>query len=148
MALPTGVQRNVFEPLESAQRELDTVLGRLLGGRDYGNGVTLAPYGVDIREDADHLYVEAELPGFKKGEVDITLENQTLTITAQRSADDKEQKKGEWLLNERRNRRFVRSFKLPQTVSDQHVDANLADGVLTVTLNKREESKPRKIPVS
>jgi HSP20 family protein len=148
MALPTRVQRNVFEPFESAQRELDTVLGRFFSGRDYGNGITLAPYGVDIREDADHLYVEAELPGFKKEEVDITLENQTLTISAQRNAEDKDQKKGEWLLNERRYSRFVRSFTLPQTVSEQHVDAKLSDGVLTVTLNKREESKPRKISVS
>jgi HSP20 family protein len=105
---------------------------------------------VDIREDQDHFYVEAELPGFKKDDIDITLENQTLTISAERSAENKEdgQKTGELLLHERRYTRFVRSFTLPPTVDEQTVNAKLADGVLTVTLNKREETKPRKITVS
>ena len=59
------------------------MLGRFLAGRE-GEGNWMAPYAVDIREDADHIYVDAELPGFKKDEVEITLENQTLTISAER----------------------------------------------------------------
>ena len=114
-------------------------------------GARLAPYGVDIREDQDHFYVEAELPGFKKDDVDITLENQTLTIAAERrneSTQNDPANKGELLLHERRYSRFLRSFTLPPTVDEQTVNAKLADGVLTVTLNKREETKPRKIQVS
>jgi HSP20 family protein len=138
------------------QRELDSMLGRFFGGQP-DMARSYAPYGVDVREDSDHLYVEAELPGFKKEDVDITLENQTLTIAAVRSEERRESngnggnnggaKKGEWLLNERRHTRFLRSFTLPPTVSDQKVDAKLSDGVLTITLNKREETKPRKIQV-
>ena len=52
------------------------------------------------------------------------------------------------LLNERRYTRFLRSFTLPPTVDEQNVDAKLQDGVLTITLNKREESKPRRVQVS
>lgn len=153
MALPTRVVRTTqVDPFESAQREFDTMLGRLFSGRQF-DGAGLAPYGVDIREDADHFYVDAELPGFKKEEVDITLENQTLTISAERSEKSGDQskdphKQGQLLLNERRYTRFLRSFTLPPTVDERTVDAKLADGVLRITLNKREETKPRKIQVS
>lgn len=149
MALPTRVQRGQGQgdSFEMAQREFDTMLNRFFGGRDSNGGSYLAPYAVDVREDSDHIYVEAELPGFKKDEVDITLENQTLTIAAERR-DQKEEKKGDHLLRERRYNRFLRSFTLPPTVDEQTVNAKLSDGVLTITLNKREETKPRKITVA
>ena len=152
MALPTRVSRTTaVDPFEYAQRDFDHLLGRLFNGSTTENGgARLAPYGVDIREDQDHFYVEAELPGFKKDDIDITLENQTLTISAERRVENKQgdEKKGDLLLHERRYSRFLRSFTLPPTVDEQTVNAKLADGVLTVTLNKREESKPRKISVS
>lgn len=147
--LPTRVARNqYYDPMESAQRDFDTMLNRFFGGRESNGGAMLAPYGVDVREDGDHIYVEAELPGFSKKDVDITLENQTLTITAERNSEHKEgEKKGDYLLRERRYARFQRSFTLPPTVDEQTVNARLNDGVLTITLNKREETKPRKIQV-
>ena len=148
MALPTRVARgNGVDPMEMAQREFDHMLGRLFNGHQGDGNQRLAPYGVDIREDADHFYVEAELPGFKKEEIDITLENQTLTITAERGQEQRNEDKGDLLLHERRYSRFQRSFTLPPVVDEQSVNAKLADGVLTVTLNKREETKPRKIQV-
>src|SRR3954468_23365480 len=83
--LPTRVARtNGSDPVESFHREFDTAISRLFGGGD-GGQIRWTPFGVDVREDADHIYVEAELPGFRKDDVDITLENQTLTITAERS---------------------------------------------------------------
>ena len=151
MALPTRVIRGPYaDPYESVQREFDNMLGRWLGGNTRGDdGQRLAPYAVDVREDGDHFYVEAELPGFKKDDVDITLENQQLTISAERKDEKREQgPKGELLLHERRYNRFVRSFTLPPTVDEQTVNAKLQDGVLLITLNKREETKPRKISVS
>ena len=165
MALPTRVPRQsgYVEPFEMIHRDFDNMLGRFFGGgAGEGYQSALAPYGVDVREDADHLYVDAELPGFKKEDVDITLENQTLTITAERREQRKQgngnggnggasaetQKQGDWLLRERRYTRFQRSFTLPPTVSEQKCDAKLQDGVLSITLDKREESKPRKIEVS
>ena len=153
MALPTRVNRGngttALDPLDVFQREFDGMFNRWRGGREGGDGNMLAPYGVDIREDADHFYVEAELPGFRKDDVEITLENQTLTIAAQRrdEARQGEPRRGELLLHERRYSRFLRSFTLPPTVNEQSVNAKLQDGVLTITLNKREETKPRKIQV-
>lgn len=150
MALPTRVNRGAYaDPYESLQREFDTMLNRFLGPTQGDGGQRLAPYAVDVREDADHFYVEAELPGFRKDDVDITLENQTLTISAERSEErDQKGQKGELLLHERRYNRFLRSFTLPPTVDEQTVNAKLQDGVLTITLNKREESKPRRVQVS
>src|SRR5918993_3258758 len=97
MALPTRVQRGQqqYDPFEQAQREFDHMLGRFLGERQANGtngGGALAPYAVDVREDGDHIYVEAELPGFKKNEVDITLENQTLTIAAERREEKEDGK--------------------------------------------------------
>jgi HSP20 family protein len=181
MALPTRVNRGIqYDPFESTQRDFDTLLSRWFGARESQGA--LAPYGVDVREDADHIYVEAELPGFRKEDVDITLENNTLTITAERlerrnngnghgngnganpgqqtgaqppqAAQSNHphpghaQPGGDWLLRERRFTRFQRSFTLPDTVNEQTVNARLQDGLLTVTLNKREETKPRKVQVN
>lgn len=150
MALPTRVNRGTYaDPYDAVQREFDNMLGRFLGQQGGDGGQRLAPYAVDVREDADHFYVEAELPGFKKDDVDITLENQQLTISAVRKEEqEKKNDKGELLLHERRYNRFLRSFTLPPTVDDQTVNAKLNDGVLIITLNKREETKPRKISVS
>ncbi len=146
MALPTRVPQGYVDPVDSLNREFNTMLGRFFGAQDGGS--RLAPYGVDVREDADHIYVEAELPGFRKEDIDITLENSTLTISAERKESNQQDDKGDWLLRERRYSRFLRSFTLPPTVDERSVDAKLNDGVLTVVLNKREETKPRKISVS
>lgn len=150
MALPTRVARAFVDPVESLNRDFD-LLSRFFHTGQGDGGARLAPYGVDIREDGDTLVVEAELPGFKKEQVDITLENQTLTIAAERRDEPKGEQSngngGNYLLNERRYTRFLRSFTLPPTVDEKSVQAKLEHGVLTVTLNKREETKPRKISV-
>ena len=150
MALPTRVSRALAtaDGFDNMHREFDTMLNRFFNPEP---GTRILPYGVDIREDADHFYVEAELPGFKKDEVNVTLENATLTISAERNeqtSNKGDEKKGESLLQERRWGRYVRSFTLPPTVDEQKVDAKLQDGVLTITLNKREEVKPRRITVA
>jgi HSP20 family protein len=149
MALPTIVRRGI-DPFELTQREFDGMLGRLFGGRVSDGSAGLAPFAVDVREDADHVIVEAELPGFKKDEVNVNLENQMLTISAEHKTENeqKSEKQGEWLLQERRYNRFQRTFTLPPTVDAQSVQAKLNEGVLTITLSKREETKPRKITVS
>jgi HSP20 family protein len=145
MALPVRVIRGaLLDPFEAAHREFDSLLGRMFG-RETDGGVGYGLYPVDVREDADHIYVEAELPGFKKEDVDLTLENQTLSISAERK---EEKTSGDYLVRERRYGRLLRSFTLPPTVDDRKVEARMADGILTVTLNKREETKPKKIALS
>lgn len=146
MRLPTKIQRVLapYEPFDGIHREFDSALSRLFGSDATTNFPGIYP--VDVREDADHIYVDAELPGFTREQVDVTLENSTLTITAQR--EETTEKDKDYLLRERRATRYQRSFTLPPTVDDAKVSAKLDSGVLTVTLTKREEVKPRKISVS
>jgi len=135
-------------PLEVLDREFNRMLGRYWGaGAEVPS--TLAPYAVDVHEDADHFFVEAELPGFTKDEVDMTLEDGVLTIHAERKEETKGDGNGRQPLHiERRWTRFERSFTLPAAVNENSVRASLTDGMLTITLDKREEVKPRKIQIS
>lgn len=133
------------DPLDTISREFDRVLSRYMGESEMP--AALAPYAVDVHEDADHFYVEAELPGFKKEEVEITLESGILMIHAERKEEEKS-KKGEPLHVERRWSEFQRSFTLPTAVKEDSVRAELKDGLLEITMDKREEVKPRKIQIT
>lgn len=140
--LPT-LRRIYRNPFDELQNELDRVIG---SGWSSGNAeLATAAYPVDIYEGADAITVEAELPGFKKDEISVTLEQGVLSISAERSGDEA---KGEKHLVERCYKRVARSFKLPIPVDESKVDAKLVDGVLTLRLAKREEAKPRKIEVN
>ena len=137
-----------LSPLDLIDREFNRMLGRYWGG---GAEVpaTLAPYAVDVHEDNDHFYVEAELPGFAKDDVDITLEEGVLTIRAEQKVESKQGGTERTPLHiERRWSRFERSFTLPTAVNENSVRASLDNGMLTITLDKREETKPRKIQIS
>ena len=130
---------------------LDREFNRMLN-RWWGSAAevpsTLAPYAVDVHEDADHFYVEAELPGFGKEDVEITLEDGVLNIRGERKSEEKQGGEKMPLHVERRWSRFERSFTLPVAVNENSVRASLNDGVLTITLDKREEVKPRKIQIT
>ena len=136
--------RNIWrDPFEAFDREIIRALGGLQNNDSTPNE-RLGSYPVDIHEDDDHVYVDAELPGFNKDEVDITLESGVLTISAERNQEPKQTEH----LTERRYTRVQRSFTLPTSVDDNAVEANLVEGVLKLKLTKHAEVKPRKIKVS
>lgn len=135
------------DPFDLLHRDFDRMISRYFNGESAPAAPT-AGYPVDIREDAERIYVEAELPGFKRDEINVTLENGVLTIEGERKADSNEPTdQGQRHLNERRYTKVARSFSLPNTVDEGNVDAKLEDGVLHLTLHKREEVKPRRIEV-
>jgi len=129
-------------PFNALRDEIDRVFNDALPTED---STVTGAYPVDIHEDENHVYVDAEMPGFKKDEIEVTLEKGVLTIAAERTVNDEQ--KGKSHLNERRYTRVARRFSLPNTVSEADVQARLEDGVLHLTLNKREEVKPRRIEV-
>lgn len=135
--------QNLPSPFEALERDFGRVLSRFAD--DNGHDATGA-YPVDIREDNDHIYVEAELPGFTRDQVNVTLENRVLSIIAERGKPTLEEGTKEHL-SERRFIRVARSFTMPDTVDEGKVDAKLVDGVLKLTLHKKEEVKPRRIEV-
>jgi len=101
---------------------------------------------VDIRETEEAYEVMADLPGFDKNDVEITLENNILTLRGERKWEGDEEKQS-YRRIERAYGEFTRSFGLPTQVDAEKVLAKFTDGVLTVTIPKAEESKPRRITV-
>ena len=129
------------DPSDLLPREFGRLFGRLW---DSGDQSATGVYPVDIREDKDNVYVDAELPGFTRDRVDVTLENGVLSIAAEREHEKTDDAK---LLTERRFTRVARSFTLPTEVDDSKIDAKLADGVLHLTMPKRDEARPRRVEV-
>lgn len=102
---------------------------------------------VDIRETAEAFLVSAELPGLSRDDINITLEDSVLTLSGERRFE-KEAEKDNYHRIERSYGSFSRSFTLGSGVEAEKVKASFKDGVLTVTVPKREESKPRKISIA
>lgn len=115
-------------------------------GRDAGLLSGWSP-ALDVYQDKDSVYVKAELPGLKKEEIEISLQNGVLAISGERKHNE-EKKEGETFRSERYFGRFHRSVTLPTPVNSGAVSASYKDGVLTVTLPKAEEAKPKQIEVS
>jgi HSP20 family protein len=129
-------------------REFGRMMRRFWDDTSNGESVSTAFYPVNIWEDDDAVHVEAELPGFKRDEIEVTLEQGLLSISAQRGQENQPESRGSSLLNERRFVRYHRTFTLPSSVDDNKVEARLEDGVLHLTMPKRAEVKPRRIKVS
>lgn len=102
---------------------------------------------MDVKERDDAFIVVADIPGAKKEDINVTLENGILTITAE-TRSEKEEKEGERILRqERRYGKYVRSLRLGTQIDEKGVKASYKDGVLELTLPKAEEVKPKKIKV-
>ena len=103
--------------------------------------------GVDVVEEADAYVFHADLPGVPKENVDITFEDNILTVSGSRERHD-ESSQGQYRRVERRYGRFTRSFALPSQVDTNKVDASYRDGVLVIRVPKAETAKARKIKIS
>lgn len=101
---------------------------------------------MDIRETADDLILEAELPGVKKEDVSLSLENSVLTLSGERKFE-KDVEKESYHRIERAYGSFSRAFTLPRNVRAEEATANFNDGVLTITLPKVDEAKPRRLEI-
>jgi HSP20 family protein len=101
---------------------------------------------IDLYEDRDHLVLKAELPGMKKEDIDISLHGEVLTVSGERKEEETFDK-AETYRAERFLGRFQRTLTLPVRVDASKVQASYKDGILTVTLPKAEEAKPKQIEV-
>jgi HSP20 family protein len=133
-----------FRELDEARREMERLFDSLTdftGLRSAG----VFP-AINVSEDADSIYVRAELPGIKIEDLDITIENNTLTIVGERrpAVEDDAQS---YHRREREWGAFRRSFSLPTRVDSTDVQARYLDGILTVTLPKTAEVRPKQIAV-
>ena len=139
-----------FQPIRGFSTLHDQV-NRLLNAGISGQGdesalTTWAP-AVDIYETPNELVVKADLPDVNEKDIDIRVENNLLTIRGERKFE-KSVSEDNYLRVERTYGAFSRSFSLPNTVNSEAIAAEYKNGVLTVNLPKREESKPRQVKVT
>ncbi|HUR59483.1 MAG TPA: Hsp20/alpha crystallin family protein [Opitutaceae bacterium] len=120
-------------PWSGLETEIDRLFDSAISSFD-GNG-SASRFPVDLHEDKDHLYVRAELPGVNRDDINVEMADGNLTIGATR-------KEGEESFS------FARSVAIKDEVQADKVSAAYENGVLTVTLPKREEAKPKKISVA
>ena len=125
-------------------RLLEDTLNRLATEGE-GNARPWIP-AVDILEDENQLVLRADVPGVDLSKIDIRLENGTLTLKGQREFERKDDKTGYHRV-ERQYGQFARSFTMPETVDPEKVGAEYKNGVLQITLGKKELAKPRSIQV-
>jgi HSP20 family protein len=107
---------------------------------NFNEGMTLPK--VNIKESTESFEVQMAVPGFKKDNFNISLENEELLISAE-IEDNKEETKDEFTRKEFGYSSFRRSFVLPDTVDGDKIEANYQDGILNVNLPKKEEAKPK-----
>ena len=132
--------RNWFEMNDRLTHVLDNIFGE-----DDTEKVVWGP-SVDVVENDDNFQIMAELPGIKMDEVKINLSDNVLTIKGEKKNEISENKRNFYRV-ERCYGQFQRSFTLPSSVDASKVQANLENGVLTITLPKAEQAKAREIPI-
>ena len=117
--------------------------------RTRSNQAELASWApaVDIFETENELVVKADLPGVQEKDIDVRVENNTLTIRGDRKFNN-EVHEDNYLRVERAYGTFTRSFSLPNTVNTEAIHAEYRNGVLSVRMPKREETKPKQIKIS
>jgi HSP20 family protein len=126
---------------------LETMFGNMLPNW-WGHAPTterrVGVYPIDVREEDGKLIVDAEMPGFKRDEIDVGIDDRVLTIRAERTP---EETRGTPHLNERHYTRYERSFTLPNPVDTSRVEANLEDGVLHLEMPETEETGRTRIEI-
>lgn len=125
---------NLWNPF----RELDEIEKNF-----FGNGNANVAFKTDIKDEGDHYLLEADLPGFKKDNVNIDIDDGYLTITATRNSEyEDKDKKGNYVRCERSYGSYTRSFSL-DGIDSENISAELVDGVLKLTLPKQVKETPK-----
>jgi len=139
--LPVKVNHNRIIPLvNDVFGDLDHWFGRVLDRED-----TCCGLAADLWEDDNNMYLELELPGVKREDVNINFENKVLRIEGQKKQP--EQSETVRHLSARCYGKFQHSFRLSDAIDPENIDAGFKDGVLTVTLGKKAQAKPKKIEI-
>jgi HSP20 family protein len=129
---------------EPFTREIDRVFDAFFGQTDQARR-WVPP--MDLVEAEDHFVLKADLPGLRESDVNIEVQDGTLTISGERKAEHEQREKG-WYRIERAFGAFNRSLTLPDGVDPDRIAASFSDGVLELRIPKPEERKPRRISIS
>lgn len=137
-----------FRDLRNLQEEVNRLFTGNVGRSFDDEGIARGSWSpsVDIYENKDHIILEAELPGMNREDFDLSVENNVITLRGERRFEKKDETDNYHRV-ERAYGSFTRSFTLPNTVTAEGANADYRNGVLRVTLPKREDTKARRIEV-
>ena len=137
-----------FRELASLQNRVNSLFQDFNRGQGQDEPLTTGNFvpAVDVYEDEHKISLKLEIPGIDLKDVDIKYENNTLTVRGERKFE-KEEKEENFHRIERRYGSFTRTFKLPNTVDTDKVEAGYEKGILKIALAKRAEAKPKQIKV-
>ncbi len=141
------VRYNPFRELRTMQEQMNRLLDLAWNreaGEELKEGVWQPP--VDIYEDTENVVIKAELPDIDQKDIDVRIEDNTLTLKGERKLDQSI-KKENYHRVERYYGAFQRSFSLPPTIDQEKIKANCEKGILTIILPKRAEKQPKQITV-
>jgi len=146
----TSLSRTRSRNLNDLQREIDRVFGRFFPSTE-GNGESPSQQAVwaprtDLVETADSYRLHLDVPGMTKDDLKINYQDNQLTVSGERTSDRTGEGE-EYVRVERSFGQFYRSFSLPRTVDAQGISASYENGVLTITVPKTEDVKPRQIEI-
>ncbi|MDT8440239.1 MAG: Hsp20/alpha crystallin family protein [Desulfuromonadales bacterium] len=139
---------DLFREMEQLQREIDSAFRGTGFGDPATSGFGLRRYPkVNLREDADNLYLEILLPGVDPQQVDLSMLGNTLTLSGERAGEDEAGNGRIWHRLERGTGKFLRSIELPAEVDVDRIKAEAKNGLMLVTLPKAAAAKPQKIAI-
>ena len=134
-----------FREVVALQSRVNSLFRDLNEGEEQVAAASFVP-AVDIYEDEHTIVLKLEVPGIRQEDLDIRIENNTLTVRGERKFE-KEEKEENFHRIERRYGTFFRAFTLPTTVDSENVKANYDSGVLKLELNKKAEARPKQIKI-
>ena len=136
-----------WEPFRDLRTMEDTInrMWRGFGGQE-GQEVEGWSVPLDVVREGDNILIHASLPGVDPGNIDVSVEDNVLTIRAATHADV-EHKEGEYLMRERRSGSFHRALRLPDTVDTEKIHPGYKNGVLTISIPKAEAKKAKQLKV-
>ncbi len=140
---------NRWDPFREVQALQNRVNSLFRDFSESDSAMTTASFvpPVDIYEDEKKVLLKLEVPGIEEKDLDVSVENNTLTVKGERKLE-KEEKEENFHRVERRYGSFFRAFTLPPTVDTEHVKADYHNGILKLELTKKPEAQPKQIKVN
>src|SRR6059036_4338768 len=136
-----------FREFSTLQDRMNRLFQQSYGDREESLTTTTFAPPVDVYEDEHNVTLKIEVPGIDEKDIDVRIENNTLTVHGERKFE-KEEKEENYRRVEREYGSFTRSFTLPSTVDPNNVQANYEKGILKIQLAKKAEAKPKQIKVN
>jgi HSP20 family protein len=138
-----------FREISTLQDRMNRLFRDTYSGEGRDESLTTSSFApaVDVYEDEHKVTLKIEVPGIDEKDIDVRVENDTLTVHGERKIE-KEEKEENYRRVERQYGSFTRTFTLPQTVDTENVSANYDKGVLKISLPKKAEAKPKQIKVN